>query len=157
MGRIIYCPLIYNGDALQVTNDADQDIWELAAPAGNKLVLHGWEVTSAKTTAEIVRLRLLFGTASGTGGQGAGDIVEVNADNGDDATIVGALEVINTTPGTDGAVLQSFEWEQLGPLGMVYTPEMRPVIDVSTYLKLNLETALAATTEWDGWVCWEEL
>jgi hypothetical protein len=40
MGRMVYCPLV----ALSVTNDADQDIWELAAPSGNKLVLHGWEV-----------------------------------------------------------------------------------------------------------------
>jgi hypothetical protein len=96
----------------------------------------------------------LFGTASGSGGAAA---TEAKADNGDDGTIVGVVETLNTTPGTDGAVLQTFQWEQLGPLGVIYTPEMRPVIDVSTFLKLNLETALGATTVWDGWLCWEEI
>jgi len=149
MGRIVYCPLVN----LSVTNDADQDIWELAAPAGNKLVLHGWEVTSAKTSAEIVRLRLLFGTATGNGSAAT----EVVSNNDDAGTIDGVVKTLNTTPGTDGAVLQTFEWEQLGPLGIIYTPEMRPIVNVSTFIKLNLETALSATTSWDGWLCWEEL
>lgn len=150
MGRIVYCPL----PKLSVTNDADQDIWELAAPAGNKLRLLGWEVSSAKTAAEIISLRLLFGTVSGSGGAGG---VEVNADNGDDATIIGVVETLNTTPGTDGGIIQTYQWEQLGPLGHVYTPEMAPVVDVSTFIKLNLETALGGTTVWDGWLCWEEI
>lgn len=151
MGRIVYCPL----PKLSVTNDADQDIWELAAPSGNKLRLLGWEVTSASLVAEALSLRLLFGTASGSAGSTTP--IEVNADNGDDATIVGVVETLNTTPGTDGGVIQTFQWEQLGPLGMVYTPEMAPVVDVSTYIKLNLETALGGTTIMDGWLCWEEI
>lgn len=149
MGRIVYCPL----PDLSVTNDADQDIWELATPATHHFLLHGWELTSASEVAEVVTLRLLRGTASGSVG-GAG--TEVNADE-DAGTLVGVVETLNTTPGTDGAILQTFEWEQLGPVGMIYTPEMRILMQESGFLKLNLETALGATTVWNGWLCWEEL
>lgn len=149
MGRIVYCPL----DDLQVTTDADQDIWELATTATVPIILHGWELTSAATTAEAVQLRLLRGTASGSGGAAA---TEVLADTLDGA-ITGVVEQLNTVPGTDGALIQTFRWEQLGPLSQIYTPEMRIKVPVSSWLKLNLETALAGTTEWDGYICWEEI
>lgn len=148
MGRIVYCPL----PDLSVTNDADQDIWELASPSTHKIILHGWEITSAATAAEAITLRILRGT--GTGDGGAETPAAADEDSG---TVVGAVDSLALAPGTDGAILQTFEWEQLGPLGMIYTPEMRIKMDVSDFLKLNLETALAATTVWNGWLCWEEI
>jgi len=149
MGRIVYCPL----NNLSVTNDPDQDIWELASPSTHRFRLHGWEVTSASEVAESIVLRLLYGTASGTGGAAA---IEARADD-DAGTIVGVVETLNTTPGTDGRVVKTYTWEQLGPLGMVYTPEMRLKMAPSDFIKLNLTTALGATTIWNGWLCWEEL
>lgn len=149
MSKVIYTPL----SALSVTNDADQDIWELASPATHKIALHGWELTSAEMSAESVRLRLLRGTASGSGGGTGTEVLR----EPDDSPITGVVETLNTTPGTDGDVLQEWVWEQLGPIGQVYTPEMRPVIDVSSWLKLNLATAVASTRTWYGWLCWEEL
>jgi len=149
MGRIVYCPLL----ALDVTNNSDQDIWELAAPSTHTLWLHGWELTSASEVAEALTIRLLFGTDSGVGGAAA---TEVRADD-DSGSIVGVVETLNTTPGTDGGVVQTFSWEQLGPLGQIYTPEMRFKIPPSGFMKVNLATALGATTVWNGWLCWEEI
>ncbi len=149
MGRTVYAPL----DDLQVTNDADQDIWELTAGADNKLRLLGWELTSAAIASEAVQLRLIRGTAAGSGGA---VVTEILADE-DDGAITAALVTLATTPGTDGSLIQTFRWEQLGPVGMVYTPEMAITVQGGDRLKLNLETALTGTTEWDGWVCWEEI
>ena len=148
MGRIVYCPL----PDLSVTNDADQDVWELASPSTHKIILHGWEITSASIVAEAITLRLLRGSATGDGT--AATPVAADEDSG---TVVGAVDTLALAPGTDTAILQTFEWEQLGPLGVIYTPEMRPKMDVSDFLKLNLETALGGTTVWNGWLCWEEI
>lgn len=148
MARTVYCPL----SALSVTAAADQDLWELATAATNKCRLLGWEITSSSTTAEALTLRLVRGTASGTGG---GTGTEVKADD-DDGAITVAVETLNTTPGTDGDIIQTFSWEQLGPLGMVYTPEMAIVVPESSFLKLNLVTAPTAFTL-NGWICWQEI
>lgn len=148
MGRVVYCPLT----SLTVTAAADQDLWELATASTNKVRLLGWEVTSSATTAAALELRLLRGSASGSGGSTA---TEVLADE-DDGSITAAVETLNTTPGTPGAVLQTFAWEQLGPLGHVYTPEMAPIVEVSSFIKLNLVTQ-PTSFELNGWICWEEL
>ena len=148
MGRIVYCPLT----DIVVTNDSDQDIWELASPSTHRLKLHGWELSSAAEVAQSIVLRLLRGTATGSGGAAS---TEAHA-NKDAGTIVGAVKQLNTTPGTDGEVLQTFTWEMLGPVGIIYTPEMRIDMAVSDFLKLNLATALDGTTVMNGWICWEE-
>lgn len=147
MGRICYAQI-----DVTLASDATQDIWSLMAPAGNKLVLHGWELTSSATAASVIDINLHFISAVGTGGAAA---TEVNADNGDDATIVGAVRTEDTTPGTPSGALMSYQWEQLGPVGHIFTPEMRPVIDVSTGIALTMNTA--ATPTLSGWICWEEL
>ena len=148
MGRIVYCPLA----SLTVTAAADQDIWELVAGANNKLKLLGWEVNSDATASEALELRIVRGTASGSGG---GTGIEVLSDV-DDGAITAAVETLNTTPGTDGDIIQHFGWEQIGPLGMVYTPEMQIVVGEGTWLKLNLITQPTAF-ECNGWICWEEI
>ena len=147
MGRIVYVQI-----DVTLASDATQDIWSLMAPAGNKLVLHGWELSSSAVAASVLDLNLHFISAVGSAGATA---TEVNADNGDDATIVGSVRTEDTNPGTPSGALMSYKWEQLGPLGIIFTPEMRPVIDVSTGLALTCNTA--ATPTLSGWVCWEEL
>lgn len=148
MGVMIYVPL-----DLAVTNDGDQDIWEIATPTGDKAILHGWRLYSPKTAAESVNLRLLRRSTTGNGGTS----VEVKARESDGTTITLAVETLGTIPGTAGAIIQEFEWEQLGPLGEVYTPEMRIEMDVSSFLCLNLQTVLGATTQWKGWLAVEQV
>ena len=147
MGRMVIAPF----RSVTIGSDATQDLWSLMAAATNKLILHGWEITSNSITAVMMELSLLRLSAVGSEGAVA---TAVKLDT-DDGAITGVARAGDTTPGTPGDVLAGFAWEQLGPLGMIYTPEMRPVIEVSTGIALVCDTADAF--EMSGWVCWEEV
>lgn len=147
MGRMVITPF----RSITIGADATQDLWSLMAAATNKLKLHGWEITSDSTSAVALEVALLRLSAVGSGGAAA---TEVKLDT-DDGAITGSVRTGDTTPGTPGDILQGFAWEQLGPLGVIYTPEMRPVIEVSTGIALVCDTSDAF--EMSGWVCWEEL
>ena len=153
MGRMYITPLApVAGNSTTIGSDATQDLWSLMAPATNKLVLHGWEITSDAIAATLLDVALF--RLSAVGSVGVLTAGEQPLDS-DDAAAVGIARIGDTTPGTPGVLLQCFQWEQLGPLGQVYTPEMRPVIEVSTGIALVCNTA--AAFEMSGWVCWEEL
>lgn len=147
MGRMVTAPL----DSITIGADATQDLWSLMAAATNKIKLHGWEITSNALTATLLELTLKRVTAHGSGGSA---LTEVLLDT-DDGSITGSAQAGNTTPGSAGDILAGFQWEQLGPLGIIYTPEMRPVLEVSTGIALVCNTA--AAFEMSGWICWEEL
>ena len=147
MGRMVIAPF----RSITIGADATQDLWSLMAAATNKLILHGWEVTSDSIAAVSLEVALVRLSAVGSVGSAA---TEVKLDT-DDGAITGSVRTGDTTPGTPGDVLMGFGWEQLGPLGIVYTPEMRPVIEVSTGIALVCDTSDAF--EMSGWVCWEEL
>lgn len=147
MGRIYYAPF----DDIQITVDADQDVWELG-PVTNKAVLHAFQMTSEAIIAEYVDLRLVRRSTTGNGAA----VVEVQR-NSDDAAPLAVVETIALVPGTIGDILMGWKWEQLGPLDFLPTPEMRPVVDAGTFLCLNIQSALAGTTGWSGYICWEEI
>ena len=145
--KIVYCPFT----DISITSDATQDLWSLMAGANNQIRLLDWEITSADLAAEIVSLTLKRITAVGSVGAAA---TEVLADE-NAAAITGSVRTGDTTPGTAGAILQSFQWEQLGPLGKIYVPETRPLIQESQGIALVCNTALTITMS--GYVIWGEL
>lgn len=147
MGRMVQAPF----RSVTIGADATQDLWSLMAGANNKIVLHGWEITSNAVAAGLLELGLVRLSAVGSGGTAATE-VKLNVDDG---TITGSIRYGDTTPGTAGDILAGFAWEQLGPLGMIYTPEMRPIIDQSTGIALVCDTATAF--EMSGFVTWEEV
>jgi len=149
MARVFYAPL----ENLSVTNDADQDIWQLTAGANDKLELLGFELYSAAIAAEALRMRLIRRTTTGTGTAEP----ENEADEGMTTAATAACVSLVTTPGTAGEVLQAYQWEQLGPLIYAPTPEQYIKVQEGGRIALNLLTALNATTVMDGWVCWREL
>ena len=146
MGRMVQAPL----NSLTVGADATQDLWSLMASATNKLILHGWEVTSDSLTAVLMEVTLHRINATNSGAA----VTEVKLDE-DDGAITGIVLSVGTTISTSTAILAGYQWEQLGPLGMIYTPEMRPVIEVSQGIALICNTADAF--EMSGWICWEEI
>ena len=147
MGRMVIAPI----NSITIGADATQDLWSLMAAATNKLILHGWEISSDAVAATLLEVTLLRLSAVGSVGAAA---TAVKLDT-DDGAITGSARVGDTTPGTPGDILAGFQWEQLGPLGLIYTPEMRPVIEVSTGIALVCNTA--AAFEMSGWICWEEI
>ena len=147
MGRMVQAPL----NSITIGADATQDLWSLMAASTNKLILHGWEITSDAIAATLLEVTLLRITAGGSGGTALTEVLL----NTDDGAITGIARAGDTTPGTPGDILAGFQWEQLGPCGQIYTPEMRPVIEVSTGIALVCNTADAF--EMSGWICWEEI
>ena len=150
MGRMYTAPL----NSETVGADATQDLWSLLAASTNKCILHGWEVTSDSVTAVLLEMTLLRISAHGSGGNTT--IVEIPL-NADDTAATASVNARNTTAGAPiaSSIIAGFQWEQLGPLGQVYTPEMRPVLEVSTGIALVCNTSDAF--EMSGWVVWEEL
>lgn len=146
MGRMVIAEI-----DVVLASDATQDIWSLMAASTNKLILHGWELTSSATTGSVIDINLHRISAVGTGGA----TVTAIKLNEDDGTITGTVRTEDTTPGTDSGKLMSYQWEQLGPVGHVFTPEMRPVIEVSQGIAVTCNTA--ATPTLSGWICWEEI
>lgn len=151
IGRVYKIPLA----SLTVTNDADQDIWEMVPGSVRDVVLHGFSLTSSLTTDERVALRLLRRSTTGTGGTGA---TEVPTHPGNTNTADCALNTLVTAPGTIGSILMGWQWSQQGELLYLPTPEMREVaVKSGDRLCLHLGTAVAASRTWSGWVCWEEI
>jgi len=150
MGRMYQCPI----NSETVTSDASQDLWSLMASSTNKIILHGWEITSNAIVATLLEVTLQGVTGHGSGGNTTPTEVPLNVDT---FAVTGSVNIRNTTPGTPGGIgiLAGYQWEQLGPLGMIYTPEMRPIIELSSGIALTCNTA--AAFEMSGWICWEEI
>ena len=146
MGRIVYQDI-----DLSVTADATQDVWSLMANSSEPITLHGFELTSADVAAEIIELHLHRISAVGSGGSAS--TTEELADEKFSA-VTGSVRTLDTTPGTDAGLLMRWQWEQIGPVGIIFTPEMRPISKVSEGFALTWDTATAATVA--GWICWEE-
>ena len=149
-GRLYVIPL----DGITVTNDADQDIWELVNASGVLCYLHAFSLTSTTTSDERVRLRLVRRSTTGSGGSGS---TEVPVEDGNTMTAQAALSTLVTTPGTIGDIIKGWQWNQQGELLYLPTPEMRPSISSGGRLCLNLQTAVASDRTWSGYVVWEEI
>ena len=148
MGQIIYQEL----KAVSVAADATLDVWSVFAAASKRIKLHGWELTSADTAAEIISLNLHRISAVGSGGS-ASSTEELADELG--GALTASVRTLDTTPGTASGPLMGYQWEQLGPVGHIFTPEMRPTSLVSEGFALTWNTATTATVS--GFICWEEL
>lgn len=149
MGRI-YTGAINIADA---GTDADQDIFVLASAASAKVILHEFEIYSDSDAAVLLNLRLVRRTGAGTGGSA---VTEEKHDP-DSAAPTVTMTTDAETPGTlSGAALRQFLWEQLGPLIYRPAPEDRIIMDVSSFLALNLQTN-PANSAFAGFVVWEEI
>lgn len=147
MGRIVYQQI-----DIVIASDATQDLWSVFAAATDQVKLHGWELSSAAVAAALMDINLHRISAVGSGG--ASLSTEELADEAT-APVTANVRTEDTTVGTDAGGLMSYQWEQLGPVGHVWTPEMRPVSKISEGFALTCNTAITATLS--GYICWEEI
>ncbi len=148
-GRIVYKPFA----GVAIGADATIDVWNLLGSSAIRIRLLGFELTSAAVAAALTTLTLGFVSTVGTGGTDLND--EQHADDAKSTTILGSLITDVETPGTDAGRLMGFQWEQLGPVGHIFTPEMAPICAAAEGFSLVQTTAIAMTVS--GFVCWEEI
>lgn len=141
-------------DGLSVTNDSSQDIFEMVASAAVPFLLHSFELYSATTSDERVKLTLLRRTSTGSGGSAA---TENALDGGNTVSAGTAVSTLVTTQGSAGAVLWGAQWSQLSPLIYLPPPESRIIVPGGGRLALALGTAVATTRTWSGQVVFEEI
>ncbi len=147
-GRIVYAPIV----AASIGADATIDVWNLLGTSAIRIRLLGFELTSAAIAAALTTLTLGFVSTAGTGGSA---VTEQHADDAKSTTILGALVTDVETPGTDAGRFMGWQWEQLGPVGHIWTPEMAPICAAAEGFSLVQTTAIAMTVS--GFVCWEEI
>ena len=147
MGHVYYQEI-----DLTLIDDATQDIWSLVAGSANKVKLLGFELSSNAVAEALLKVTLTRITAAGSGGSAS--TTEEPANEASPAATAG-VRTLDTTPGTAGNGLMSWQWEQLGAIGHVYTPEMAPVSKVSEGFALTCDTA-SVTSAVSGYICWEE-
>lgn len=147
MGKLVTTPFA----GISITSDATQDLFSLLAGSNNRLALVAFEITSDAVAATLMAITLKRITAVGSGGAVA---TEALLDAGN-STITGSVRTGDTTPGASGASLEAYQWEQLGPMGRVFLPEARPIIEASDGIALVANTADAFGMS--GYVIWEEL
>ena len=147
-GRFVYEPIA------GITAGATQpdDVWNLMGTSAIRIRLLGFELTSAAVAAALTTLTLGFVSTAGTGGSA---VTEQHADDAKTTTILGALVTDVETPGTDAGRFMGFQWEQLGPVGHIFTPEMEPICAAAEGFSLVATTSLALVVS--GFVCWEEI
>jgi hypothetical protein len=143
---------------------AQQDFFELQAPADAVVVIHSYEMhqeTEAKDAEEeqllIVEKR---GEGSVTSGSGGAAVTPVPLEKGEPA-FGGTVERNNTTKlavGT-GAIKEFLpqQWNVRQPLEKLFTPETRRVISPSDFWALELGTTPADSIIMSGQVTFEEI
>jgi len=133
--------------------DAAQDLWSIVAAASTQIIVYGWEVSSDAVAATLLECYLLriSGTGSGGGTPTATSLMENTAPS------TATLGEADTTPGSPIAneEIAGYQWEQLGPLGQIYIPEMRILCEASEGIALVCNTADAFGMS--GYIIWEEL
>ena len=152
MGRIYIAPIDIPAANL-ADADADQDLFVIGAGSNNKLVIHEFEIYSDATTAASLKLELVRRSTAGTGGSA---VTEEPLDPDMTITPTATVTTDVETPGTGTDVLANYFWEQLGPLIHRPAPEDRVIVDVSTFLALQLLTSPGGISV-GGYIIWEEL
>ncbi len=151
-------PLMYSasfGGAAGVTisSDATQDLWSIEAGASTEIWVYGWEVTSDAVAATLLECALIRISATGSGG-GTPTATRLHEQTAVSTAILGEGDTTAGAPIANEEIA-TYQWEQLGPLGQIYIPEMRIKISAGDGIALVCNTA--AAFEMAGYVVWEEL
>lgn len=143
-------------DALAITTATD--LFELTAPATARGRIH--EIDLCQTTdlgdaaEEVLRIGVYRGVTAGATGTA---LTEVSYEDSNDGAPTVSVVANRGTPSTGGTLLQIIGWNIRIPLEKIWTPETRPVWEVSTVLTFKLLSAPADSLTCSGAIIWEEL
>ncbi len=137
---------MFTGQFNNVAVTVAQDLFEVNAPSGSALCVHGctlFQTSDVGDAAEEI-LRLLWIKNASTSGSGGTNPTAVCIDN-TASTFGGTVEVNNTTAATGGTPLtmRPDGWNVRGTYDFIPTPETRLWIPAAGRLVLNLPSAPA--------------
>lgn len=153
----------YTASFKDIAVTAAQDLFEITAPSGAAVVIHGWSVSQKSEVADAQEEGLTLvtnrGVGSTTSGSGGASVTAQPTD--DDTTAAGAsVERNNTTVMAAGSgsleELEVHAWNVRAPFIMFYPPELRPKVKASARWTLELETAPADSITMSGTLYFEE-
>ena len=143
---------------------AQQDFFEILAPADAIVVIHEWELSQSTEVGDAQEEQLQLTTNRGIGtvtsGSGGSTATAQPIEDGD-AAFGGTVEINNTTKMVVGTgtleELEPFAWNVRQSLRQIYTPETRPIISPGNRWTLELETTPADSITINGKVILEEI
>ena len=143
---------------------AQQDFFEIAAPADAIVIVHCWELSQSTEVGDAqeegLSIRVVRGVGTVTSGTGGTTPTAHPIEDGD-AAFGGVVEVNNTTKMVVGTgtleTLESTNWNVRVPYQRIYTPETRPVISPSNRLTIELATTPADSITISGTITFEEV
>jgi hypothetical protein len=156
---------MYSAAFKGVAVTAQQDFFEIKAPAAASVLIHGWMISQETELGDAAEEQLRLTTNRGTG----------TVTSGTGGSTPTATPVIRTAPAFGGTVkannttklavntgtlttdIEVHTWNERVPYQMIYTPEMRPVIMGGDYWTLELETTPADSVTVNGVVWFEVL
>lgn len=150
MGRM------YTASFEKVAVTADQDLFQILAPATALVKLHALtlSVSSDQGDAAAEALNILIHRGS-TNGSGGSTPTPSPINFGDAASAV-VVEANNTTPGTQGTFIHAESFNVMAGLAIWWTPETRITVPPSDLLHITLQEDPADALTMNGTIYFEE-
>jgi hypothetical protein len=156
---------VYTATFKAVAVTAQQDFFEIAAPADAAVEIISWSLSQSTEVGDAQEEQLTVTTNRGVGtvtsGSGGTTQTPQPVSDGDPA-FGGTVEANNTTKmvvgsGTLETDLEVFNWNVRVQMDKIYTPEDRPMISPSNRWTLELETTPADSITISGTVVFREI
>ncbi len=154
MGRI------YTAQFNAVAVTAQQDFFEVVAPADSVVLVHEMGLSQSSDVGDAAEegLNLTWKSGQTTSGTGGSSVTPVARDFGDPAAGI-TCEANNTTKASTGTIVThySWNWNIRVPFQQIFTPETRPVLSPSRRATLELGTTPADSLTVSGYLVLEEI
>jgi hypothetical protein len=146
----------FNGVAVT----AQQDLFELVAPADAVVIIHDIHLSQLTEVGDAAeeQLSILLKSGQTTSGSGGSAPTAIPIEFGD-AAFGGTCEANNTTKASAGTIVThlAWNWNVRMPFDVVFTPETRPVLSPSRRGTLELATTPADSITMSGSMTIEEI
>jgi hypothetical protein len=143
-------------DALAFTTATD--VFEITAASTARVLIHMIELEQTTdlgdAAEEVLRIGLYRGVTAGSTGTA---LTEQPYGDSNDGAATAAVVANRGTASTGGTLLQIIGWNIRIPTQWIWTPELRPVLELSTVGTFKLMAAPADSVTVSGTVIWEEL
>lgn len=143
-------------DALAFTTATD--VFEITAPSTARLRIHQLELCQttdlADAAEEVLRIGWYRGVTAGSTGTALTGSPYVDSNDG---AATAAVVANRGTASTGGTLLHILGWNIRIPLEKIWTPETRPILELSTVGTFKLLAAPADSITVSGTIFWEEL